>query len=100
MPSFSEGHPKALIEAMSCGLPCVVSDCAGNRSLITHEVNGLLFDPRRPANLADQLGRVFRDRELASCLGHNARRLVAEQLAVDRVLRDEAARLFALARSA
>jgi glycosyltransferase involved in cell wall biosynthesis len=100
MPSFSEGHPKALIEAMSCGLPCVASDCAGNRSLITHEVNGLLFDPRRPADLADQLGRIFRDRELVKCLGHNARRSVAEQLAVDRVLRDETARLFALARSA
>ena len=31
LPSFTEGHPKALIEAMGCGLPCVVSNCGGNR---------------------------------------------------------------------
>ena len=36
-----EGHPKALIEAMSCGLPAIVSKVPGNIDVIAHGVNGL-----------------------------------------------------------
>jgi glycosyltransferase involved in cell wall biosynthesis len=74
--SFTEGHPKALLEAMSCGLPCVASDCAGNRSLITHGETGLLFDPRRPEDLADCLKRVLTDDALGARLGSAARAVV------------------------
>ena len=58
---FTEGHPKVLLEAMACGLPCVASDCAGNRSLITDGETGLLFDPYRPAELAARLRQIFAD---------------------------------------
>jgi glycosyltransferase involved in cell wall biosynthesis len=75
--SFTEGHPKALLEAMACGLPCVVSDCAGNRSLVTDGKTGLLFDPRDPRQLADRLRRVLDDPDLARHLGQAARTLVA-----------------------
>jgi glycosyltransferase involved in cell wall biosynthesis len=74
--SFTEGHPKVLLEAMSCGLPCVASDCAGNRSLITHEETGLLFDPHRPEDLAACLKRVLSDDALADRLGRAGRALV------------------------
>ena len=57
--SFTEGHPKVLLEAMACGLPCVASDCEGNRSIVTHEKTGLLFDPRSPEALAACLVRVL-----------------------------------------
>ncbi len=73
LPSFTEGHPKALIEAMACGLACVASDCAGNRSLIKDGVTGLLFDARRPSELATHLERLARDPELAARLGAAAR---------------------------
>lgn len=74
--SFTEGHPKALLEAMSAGLPCVASDCPGNRSLVTHGETGLLFDPRRPDELAACLERVLTDQSLAAILGEAARALV------------------------
>jgi glycosyltransferase involved in cell wall biosynthesis len=75
--SFTEGHPKVLLEAMACGLPCVVSDCAGNRSLVTHGVTGLLFDPRDPRQLADCLRQVLDNRDLGRRLGQAARAMVA-----------------------
>ena len=50
--SSPRGIPSALIEAMSCGLPCVVSNSRGNLTLVEHEVTGLLFDPERPDQLA------------------------------------------------
>ncbi len=74
--SFSEGHPKVLLEAMASGLPCVVSDCPGNRSLVTHGQTGLLFDAHRPDELADCLEHVLANESRAAALGAAARDLV------------------------
>jgi glycosyltransferase involved in cell wall biosynthesis len=74
--SFTEGHPKVLLEAMSTGLPCVVSDCVGNRSLVADGERGLLFDPARPEALAAALERVLADAALADRLGRTARAFV------------------------
>ena len=74
--SFTEGHPKVLLEAMSTGLPCAVSDCPGNRSLVTDGERGLLFDPTRPDALAAALERVVTDAALADRLGRAARAFV------------------------
>jgi glycosyltransferase involved in cell wall biosynthesis len=74
--SFTEGHPKVLLEAMASGVPCVASDCEGNRSLVADGRTGLLFDPRRGDELADRLGRVLSDRALAADLARAGRELV------------------------
>jgi glycosyltransferase involved in cell wall biosynthesis len=84
--SFTEGHPKALLEAMASGLPCIVSDCPGNRALVTDGATGLLFDPRDPLALAAQLERVLRDEPLAAALGRAARGCVAAAYDLDRLV--------------
>lgn len=73
LPSFTEGHPKALLEAQAAALPCVVSDCDGNRSLVADGATGLIFDPRRADELAAALDRVLGDAALAAALGARAR---------------------------
>ncbi len=73
LPSFTEGHPKVLVEAMAAGLPCVVSDCPGNRALVKDGETGFLFDPRSPEALALCLGRVLGDGALAASAGLRAR---------------------------
>jgi glycosyltransferase involved in cell wall biosynthesis len=65
LPSFTEGHPKALIEAMACGLPCVVSNRGGNLSLVV--------DPHRADQLAACLRRLQQEAGLAERLGRQAR---------------------------
>ena len=97
--SFTEGHPKVLIEAMSAGLPCVASDCDGNRSLVTPERTGLLFDPNRPADLAACLERVLTDHALAESLGRAARELVVAQYDLGRRVQQEIAVLKSVART-
>ena len=42
MPSIREGLSRSLMEAMACGVPCVVSDIRGNSDLINNSVNGFL----------------------------------------------------------
>lgn len=79
LPSFTEGHPKALLEAMSCGVPCVASDVGGNRAVIDDGQTGLLFDLDDPGALAEALARVLGDRDLAARLGLQARARVQER---------------------
>lgn len=42
--SLSEGTSMTLLEAMSLGKPCVVTDAGGNPEIIKHEVNGLVVE--------------------------------------------------------
>ena len=78
LPSFTEGHPKVLLEAMSCGVACVASDVEGNRAVLSDAETGLLFDPRDPGALADRLERVFTDADLARGMGERARARIVE----------------------
>jgi glycosyltransferase involved in cell wall biosynthesis len=60
LPSLGEGMPNAVLEAMSCGLPCIAADVSGPRELIDDGVTGCL--------LRDHTADALR-RGLASCLG-------------------------------
>jgi glycosyltransferase involved in cell wall biosynthesis len=95
--SFTEGHPKVLLEAMACGLPCVASDCAGNRSLIADGETGLLFDPHRPEELAACLRRIFDDPALAARLGKAAREMIVARYDLSALVAREIALVRAIA---
>ena len=57
-PSYQEGMPVALMEAMAAGMPCVVSDIRGNRELIGQKE--LRFAPDSPGQLAERLAGLIR----------------------------------------
>ena len=42
LPSYYEGNPKVLLEAMSCGIPCIGTNVWGIKNVITHKENGYL----------------------------------------------------------
>jgi glycosyltransferase involved in cell wall biosynthesis len=95
--SFSEGHPKVLLEAMASGVPCVASDCEGNRSLVEEGRTGLLFDPHRPDELAGQIRRVLAESRLAAALASTARSLVVDRYDLNALLDREIALLQSVA---
>jgi glycosyltransferase involved in cell wall biosynthesis len=88
-PSLYEGHPKALLEAMACGLPVVTTPVYGIRNLIKHGVNGFLCAGTSPGAIREALVEVLRDEELRRRIGAEARRFVVERFAMPVVLNKE-----------
>ena len=64
LPSTSEGHSVALLEAMASGLPIVASDIEGNRESVEDGVNGFLFRTGSSENFAEKLAMVLSDPKL------------------------------------
>ncbi|MEV0535445.1 glycosyltransferase [Kitasatospora sp. NPDC050463] len=75
--SRQEGLPVALMEAMTSGLPAVVTRVGGMPEVLDDGDQGLLVEPGDPAALATALGRLADDRELRERLGAAARERAA-----------------------
>lgn len=55
LPSLYEGFPNVICEAMSSGLPIVCSNVCDNPDIVKPNVNGWLFSPSNPNDIADTL---------------------------------------------
>jgi len=91
LPSLTEGNPKALIEAMACGLPCAASARGGIPSLLEDGVTGLLFDPENVVDIGRAVGRLLADQALARGLGERARAAALALYDVHALLKAEVA---------
>ena len=58
LPSWAEGTPNVVLEALACGRRVVATDVGGTPDLITGRDLGELVPPRNPALLADALDRA------------------------------------------
>jgi len=84
LPSFYEGHPKALIEAMACGLPVIGADSPGIRELLRDRENGRLCGTSA-ADIRAALEEVTGDAALRESMGRRALESVRESFSLDRV---------------
>ncbi len=65
--SDTEGLPLSILEAMACGVPCIVTNVGGNAELITHGVHGLLVPRGSVDGIADGISHLAdHPQELAS----------------------------------
>jgi glycosyltransferase involved in cell wall biosynthesis len=71
LPSYTEGSPVALLEAMVSRTPVVATAVGGVPEMITAD-SGLLVPPRRPDLLGNAIVRLLTDRELGVRLAANA----------------------------
>jgi glycosyltransferase involved in cell wall biosynthesis len=61
-PSYTEGLPLAVLEAMACGLPVICSTVPGNTEVVRHDVNGCHTSPGAATQVADTLIALCDDR--------------------------------------
>ena len=81
LPSYSEGHPNVLVEALACGRPVVATDVGGIPEVVDAG-NGVLVRPRDWLDLARGLGQALQQRwDEAALSGRFSRswRRVAEE---------------------
>lgn len=88
LPSLSEGIPIALLEAMSVGLPAVVTEVGGLREVVECCGSGILVPPKDPARLATAILRLARDPEQRHALGRSAHLCQRRHFSATRVAED------------
>lgn len=85
LPSWREGVPTAIMEAMSMGRPCIVTDVPGCRDAVTDGINGFVVPPRDPGALAKAMMRFINDPLLAQSMGAAGRKIAEEMFDATRV---------------
>ena len=76
LPSFAEGVPVVLMEAMSVELPCITTRITGIPELIRDGIDGLLVTPSDSDELASAMLRLMKDPSLCRDLGKSGRKRV------------------------
>jgi glycosyltransferase involved in cell wall biosynthesis len=96
LPSLYEGHPKALLEAMACGVPVIGTRVPGIQELIRDGENGLLCE-LDPESIRAAIQRALGDPDLRARLGRNGRKYIEENFSLQRVVNLELTLLSELA---
>lgn len=83
LPSYAEGLPNAMIEAMSCGLPVIMTSVGSIPDVIQNDENGILIRPRDESSLREALLRLIRSSSERERLGQAGYRTASAQFTID-----------------
>jgi len=82
LPSYREGMPRTVLEAMAMGRPIITTDVPGCRETVIEGYNGFLVPPRDSETLAEAMERLITQPELILHMGKNSRELAEEKFDV------------------
>jgi glycosyltransferase involved in cell wall biosynthesis len=87
LPSYGEGTPRTVLEALATGRAVITTDVPGCRETVSDGDNGWLVPVRDPAALADAMERFCREPPLAGRMGRRSRALAEQKFDVHQVNR-------------
>lgn len=91
LPSYREGMPVSLLEAMAMELPCIATDVRGCREEVVNGSTGWLVPARDSGSLADRMTWLLDNPTEAAEMGRAGRRRVQEMFDEQKVLQHELA---------
>ena len=86
-PTYGEGFPNALIEAISKGIPVMASDVDSIPDLISHRETGMLFCPGDIKGMYNCLVDLYNSEELRMNIAHNAFNKCVQKYSEKRVVK-------------
>ena len=89
LPSYREGTPRSVLEAMATGRPVITTDVPGCRETVIHGKNGLLVPPKNSKSLANAMIQLLEETDdKTQSMGRESFILAKEKYAVERVNKD------------
>jgi len=85
LPSYREGTPRTVLEAMSMGRPIITTNTPGCKETVIPSVNGFLVPPKDSGKLAMAMETFVRQPELAAKMGKASRKIAEEKYDVHKV---------------
>jgi glycosyltransferase involved in cell wall biosynthesis len=82
--SHAEGLPLAIVEAMACGLPCVVTNVGGNAEAVHHKVHGLVVPPGSVDHVTDAISYLVTHPQERAQMSRMARARAREAFDMDK----------------
>lgn len=87
LPSFAEGLPKVLLEAMSCGRAVIASHIPQNREAAKKGDEILFVNPEDPSDIASAINTLLADPELRQKMGEWARQTIINHFSPEVIAR-------------
>lgn len=85
LPSYHEGLPKVILEAMACGRPVVASDIPGCREVVVPGFSGNLISGWDAESYLNAIARLLENPQKLLEMGNNARASVEESFSVSKI---------------
>ena len=82
-PSYNEGMPMAVLEAMASGLPVIATRAGGLPDLVSEGVNGLLVEPGQPGQLAGALQKMLDDEPARFAMAQSSYRIARDCYSIE-----------------
>jgi glycosyltransferase involved in cell wall biosynthesis len=79
LPSFTEGAPVSMLEAMACGLPTIVTPVGIIPELMVNRIHALIIPKGDAKALATAINQLFEDEELKEKIQRNGRELILKK---------------------
>jgi len=80
--TIPEAFGRVIIEAQAIGVPVIASNLGGIKDIIDNEQNGLLVPAQDPAQMAEAIIRLLKDKQLAFSLAKKAREKVEKEFSL------------------
>tara|TARA_B110001450_G_scaffold248785_1_gene265343 strand:+ start:3139 stop:4260 length:1122 start_codon:yes stop_codon:yes gene_type:complete len=93
LPSYREGTPRSVLEAMSMGRAIITTDVPGCRDTVIHGVTGLLVRSKDSSDLANAMERLIKDEKLRATMGEKSREYAVKKYSDDSVVAEIIAQL-------
>jgi len=85
LPSYREGTPRSVLEAMAMCRPIITTDAPGCRETVVDGLNGYLVPVKNPDKLAVAMEKFIVQPDLIAKMGQESRRIAEEKFEVRKV---------------